>query len=65
MSLLYKEPNDVVYDVQVSMESKDTVNILISADCGKFGADEILCEETINVSSLMEFLNGRTNHESN
>lgn len=56
MSLLYKDNKDVVYDVQVNMESKDTVNILISADCGKFGADEIIVESVVHISSLIEFL---------
>lgn len=63
MSILYKDSKDVVYDVQVTMESKDTVSIMVSADCGKFGTDEILVEETVNVASLMELLNARSSHE--
>ena len=55
MSLLYKDKKDVVYDVEIT-QKEGKINLLFSADCGKFGTDEILDEHELTVKQLLEVL---------
>lgn len=56
MSLLYKDEKDVKYSVEVKTTIDGKINLLFSADCGKFGTDEILDEHDLTVKQLLEIL---------
>lgn len=55
MSLLYKDKKDVEYSVEIK-QSKGRINLLFSADCGKFGTDEILDEHDLTAEQLLQIL---------
>jgi len=55
MSLLYKDKKDVEYTVEIGL-SKKKINLLFTADCGKFGTEEILDEYNLTVLELLKIL---------
>ncbi len=55
MSLLYKDKKDVKYSVEVKQKG-NKINLLFTADCGKFGTDEILDEYKLTPLSLLNIL---------
>tara|TARA_B110000503_G_scaffold1133_1_gene1482 strand:+ start:461 stop:667 length:207 start_codon:yes stop_codon:yes gene_type:complete len=58
MSLLYKDIKDVITSVDI--KEKDRKIILdFSADCGKFGTDEMLDGYTLTPKRLLEILQSR------
>jgi hypothetical protein len=58
MSLLYKDRKDVITSVDI--KEKDGKIILdFSADCGKFGTDEMLDGYTLTPKRLLEILQSR------
>lgn len=56
MSLLYKDEKDVKYSVEVKTFPDGKINLLFSADCGKFGTDEILDEHELTIKELLQIL---------
>lgn len=55
MSLLYKDPKDIKISCDVSqVDGKIILNF--SADCGKFGTDEMLDGYTLTAERLLEIL---------
>tara|TARA_R110000803_G_scaffold154286_1_gene219068 strand:- start:11595 stop:11801 length:207 start_codon:yes stop_codon:yes gene_type:complete len=55
MSLLYKDPKDIKISCDVSqVDGKIILNF--SADCGKFGTDEMLDGFTLTPERLLEVL---------
>ena len=57
MSLLYKDPKDIKISCDVSqVDGKIILNF--SADCGKFGTDEMLDGFTLTPERLLEVMQG-------
>ena len=56
MSLLYKDKKDVITSVGIRHISGNKVVLDFSADCGKFGTDEILDGYTLTAERLLEVL---------
>ncbi len=60
MSTLYKDEKDVEISVEVR-QSGGNINLLFTADCGKFGTDEIIDEIDITPKELLESIRGLEN----
>jgi len=58
MSLLYKDEKDVTTTVHVGMR-EGTIVLDFSADCGKFGTDEMLDGYTLTPQRLLQILQER------
>ena len=56
MSLLYKKESDLKYQVEVKTLPDGKVVLQFSADCGKFGTEEILDEYEFTVKELLSIL---------
>ena len=56
MSLLYKDRKDIITSVEVRHISGGRVVLDFSADCGKFGTDEMLDGYTLTAERLLEIL---------
>jgi len=54
---LYKEKEDVTHKVNVTQKD-GKINMLFTADCGKFGTDEIIDEYNITPYELLKVLQG-------
>lgn len=64
MSLLYKDLKDVTYKVKINKrEDGDKVVMLFTADCGKFGTDEILDSFELTPFELLTIL--QTDYDNN
>ena len=55
MSLLYKDIKDVITSVDIK-EEDGKITFDFSADCGKFGTDEMLDGYTLTPERLLEIL---------
>jgi len=55
MSLLYKDSKDVTTSVEIKQEVGKII-LDFSADCGKFGTDEMLDGYTLTPGRLLEIL---------
>jgi len=55
MSLLYKDRKDVKYSLEVKQDG-NTLELLFTSDCGKFGTDEIVDSFKLSNLSLLEVL---------
>ena len=55
MSLLYKDPKDQTYEVEITQKD-GKVFLEFSADCGKFGTDEPLAGYELTPLELLEIL---------
>ena len=53
MSLLYKDPKDFIYSVDVKTFPDGKIKIQFSCDGGKFGTDELLDEYEFTVKEFM------------
>ena len=58
MSLLYKDIKDVITSVDIKEEDGKII-LDFSADCGKFGTDEMLDGYTLTPKRLLEILQSR------
>lgn len=59
MSLLYKDPKDVTTRMEINTShknNKQNLKLLFSADCGKFGTDEVLDEFELGTDELLDIL---------
>jgi hypothetical protein len=56
MSLLYKKESELKYSVDVKTYPDGKVILQFSADCGKFGTDEMLDEYEFTVKELLSIL---------
>ena len=56
MSLLYKDPKDLIYSVDVKTFPDSKVMIRFSCDGGKHGTDELLDEYEFTVKELLSIL---------
>lgn len=56
MSLLYKKEYELKYSVDVKIYPDGKVILQFSADCGKFGTDEMLDEYEFTVKELLSIL---------
>ena len=56
MSLLYKKREDIITSVEIRHISGGKVVLDFSADCGKFGTDEMLDGYTLTPERLLEVL---------
>ncbi len=56
MSLLYKKESDLKYQVEVKPFPDGKVALQFSANCGKFGTDEMLDEYEFTVKELLSIL---------
>ena len=56
MSLLYKKQEDIITSVEVRHISGGRVVLDFSADCGKFGTDEMLDGYTLTADRLLMIL---------
>jgi hypothetical protein len=57
MSLLYKDRKDIVTSVEIKKQyGSNTLIFDFSADCGKFGTDEMLDGYTLTPERLLEIL---------
>ena len=54
---LYKKQEDVTHSVEIKQED-GKVKMLFTADCGKFGTDEILDEYELTALELLKILQG-------
>ena len=55
MSLLYKDPEDVTYSVEIE-QKEGRIFLDFSADCGKFGTDEPIDGFELTPLQLLEIL---------
>ena len=55
---LYKKQEDVTHSVDIKQKD-GKINLLFTADCGKFGTDEILDEYDITPYELLIILQHR------
>ena len=58
MSLLYKDPKDVITSVRITKKDKD-IGFWFTADCGKHGTEEGLDEFTLTPERLLQILQER------
>ena len=56
MNLLYKKESDLKYSVEVKTCPDEKVILQFSADCGKFGTDEMLDEYEFTIRELLSIL---------
>ena len=56
MSLLYKNPKDIVYSVEIKSTPDGKINFEFSCDGGKHGTDEPIDEYTLTVLELLKIL---------
>lgn len=56
MSLIYKDPKDIIYSVDVNTFPDGKVAIQFSCDGGKHGTDELLDEYELTVKELLSIL---------
>ena len=56
MSLLYKNPKDIVYSVEIKSTPDGKINFEFSCDGGKHGTDEFIDEYKLTVLELLNIL---------
>lgn len=56
MSLLYKKTEELTLSVEFKANGNGKINIQFSADCGKFGTEEMLDEYEFTVKELLKIL---------
>lgn len=56
MSILYKKPEDLTYNIDFKQLGDGRLQISFSADCGKFGTEEPLDEYFLTVKQLLSIL---------
>ena len=64
MSLIYKEFNETTTTVEIK-QTEGKVELLFSADCGKFGTNEILDSYYLTPERLLEILQEHDNYSDN
>ena len=64
MSLLYPKPEETTYKIKVEMLGNSNLHLLFSADCGKFGTEELLDEYFLTVKELLYILQKNENENS-
>jgi hypothetical protein len=62
MSLLYKDPKDVIYTADINI-SEGKVDMVFYADCGKHGMDERLDSYKLTPKRLLEILQDRNDYK--
>ena len=63
MSLLYKDPKDVITSIKIlKRDDSDPIELTFYADCGKFGTDEILDIYTLTPERLLQILQDRDDY---
>jgi hypothetical protein len=63
MSLLYKDKKDIITSLEIlKRDSDDPIELTFSADCGKFGTDEILDRYTLTPNRLLQILQDRDDY---
>jgi hypothetical protein len=60
MSLLYKKESDLKYSVELKTHPDGKVVLKFSADCGKFGTDELFDEYEFTVKELLSILQNQS-----
>ena len=65
MSLLYKNPEDVTIEVDIKILPTKEIEFDFSADCGKFGTDELIDYYKLTPKRLLEILNKEKNYSDN
>ena len=63
MSLLYKDPKDIVYSVDISIERNGNIHFQFSCDGGKHGTDELIDEYEFTTLKLLEILQAHSKKE--
>jgi len=61
MSLLYKDAKDVKITCEINQED-DKIFIEFSADCGKFGTDEMIDGYVLTPERLLQILQDRDDY---
>jgi hypothetical protein len=51
--MLYKDPKDIIYSVEVAKFPEGRIKFLFSCDGGKFGTDEVLAEYEMSIKELL------------
>jgi hypothetical protein len=59
MSLLYKRPEDISTEVEFKQLENGKITLVFSADCGKFGAEELLDMYKLTPERLLQILQER------
>jgi len=59
MGVLYKDEKDVAVSVDIEFVEDNKVQIDFSADCGKFGTDEMLAGFCLTPKRLLQILSER------
>jgi len=62
MSLLYKDPKDVIHSVAIA-QKEGRIYLLFGADCGKHGADEFIDSYILTPKRLLEILQDRNDYK--
>jgi len=63
MSLLYKDKKEVITSLEIlKRDDSDPIELTFTADCGKFGTDEILDRYTLNPERLLQILQDRDDY---
>ena len=57
MSLLYKNQEDLIYEVDINVKDDGRINLEFASDCGKFHTFEPLAGYTLTPLRLLEILN--------
>ena len=56
---LYKQQKDVKYSVDIAEQENGELSFLFTADCGKYGTDEMIDGYILTPDRLLEILQDR------